>query len=168
MMAKGSKYDVELMNDLMAQTYAAAIKWPKDTILHVRLEHIIKCVETGVWPVPKNYPLGDHLLTHSRAASPDPVRETSSTPMSESGLSEVSFEDASIPAPPVHGANSRKRRGRQPPPPASHDDSPIDHSPKIRSLLTGGSPFTISPIKNTPLSIEAVLAESSQQSLAER
>jgi hypothetical protein len=37
MMAKGSKYDVELMNDLMAQTYAAAIKWPKDIILQVRL-----------------------------------------------------------------------------------------------------------------------------------
>ena len=67
----------------MAQTYAAAIKWPKDTILHVRLEHIMKCIETGIWPVQKNYPLGDHLLlSTSRAASPD--REAS-MPLSESG-----------------------------------------------------------------------------------
>ena len=164
MMAKGSKYDVELMNDLMAQTYASAIKWPKDVILQVRLEHIIKCVETDSWPVQKNYPLGDHLLTNSRAASPD--REAASTPISESGLSDLSFDETSVP-PSSHGAGSRKRRGRQPA--VATDDNPMDHSPKIRSLLTGAITSSVSPTKNPlGLSVDAFLLESNQQNLAER
>jgi hypothetical protein len=150
MITSGGKYDVELMNDLMAQTYAAAIKWPKDVILQVRLEHIMKHVETGVWPVPKNYPLADHLMTSSRAATPD--REAS-TPMSEA--SEVSFDE---PSP------ARRRRSRHPVPP---DENPIDHSPKIRSLLTSGP--TVTPPKNpVALSLDAFLLESNQQNLAER
>ena len=153
MITSGGKYDVELMNDLMAQTYAAAIKWPKDIILLVRLEHVMKFVETGVWPVQKNYPLGDHLLSGSRAASPE--REAS-TPMSE--LSEASFEE---PTPTV-----RRRRGRQ----TVHEESPIDHSPKIRSLLTAGSSsVTVTPTKNPmALNLDAFLLESNQQNLAEK
>ena len=61
-MAKGGMlYDMEVMNELMAQTYAAAIRWPKDQILEIRLLHVISCVEHGVWPVPDDYALGDHL-----------------------------------------------------------------------------------------------------------
>ena len=151
MITSGGKYDVELMNDLMAQTYAAAIKWPKDVILLVRLEHVMKFVETGVWPVQKNYPLGDHLLTGSRAGSPE--REAS-TPISE--LSEVSFEEPS----PV-----RRRRGRQ----TAHEENPLDHSPKIRSLLTAGSSVTVTPTKNpSALNLDAFLHESNQQNLAEK
>lgn len=64
----------------MAQTYAAAIKWPKDIILQIRLEHIVKLVETDVWPVAKNYPLGDHIPTSSRSTSPDPLLKETGTP----------------------------------------------------------------------------------------
>ena len=36
-------YDMDMMNDLMAQTYASNVKWPKDQILAIRIEHIVKC-----------------------------------------------------------------------------------------------------------------------------
>ncbi|QQP37777.1 Uncharacterized protein FKW44_018168, partial [Caligus rogercresseyi] len=40
-MAKGGLlYDIEMMNELMAQSYAAAIKWPKDQILKARLDQL--------------------------------------------------------------------------------------------------------------------------------
>ena len=153
MITSGGKYDVELMNDLMAQTYAAAIKWPKDVILQVRLEHVMKHVETGSWPVQKNYPLGDHLLTSSRTASPD--REAA-TPMSE--VSEMSFDEVTV----TRASPVRRRRGR-------HDEPSVDHSPKIRSLLTSGaSPSVIPPKNPIALNLDQFLLESSQQTLAER
>ena len=53
-MAKGgigggaANYDIEAMSiDLMAQTYAAAIRWPKDRVLAARLEQVMACVDTG-------------------------------------------------------------------------------------------------------------------------
>ena len=68
-MAKGGMlYDMEVMNELMAQTYAAAIRWPKDKILEIRLLHLISCVEHGVWPVPDDYSLGDHLEEEVRCS----------------------------------------------------------------------------------------------------
>jgi hypothetical protein len=149
MITQGGKYDSDLINDLMAQTYAATIKWPKEVILQVRLEHIVKCVETGKWPVERNYPLGDHLLSNSRGASPD--REAS-TPMSEA--SEPAFDEPT----PV------RRRGRQ-----FVAEDTMDHSPKIRSLLTASQTSTVTPPKNTvALSLDAFLLESNQQNLAER
>ena len=61
-MAKGGMiYDMEVMNDLMAQTYASAIKWPKDKVLILRLTQIIDCVQTGKWPVEVGFSLGDHM-----------------------------------------------------------------------------------------------------------
>ena len=61
-MAKsGMMYDMEMMNDLMAQTYASTIKWPKDKVLILRLQHIMECVKTGTWPVEAGYSLGDHM-----------------------------------------------------------------------------------------------------------
>ena len=62
-------YDMEVMNELMAQTYAAAIRWPKDKILEIRLLHVMSCVEHGVWPVPDDYALGDHLEEEVRCQS---------------------------------------------------------------------------------------------------
>ena len=54
-MARGGVYDMDMMTDLMQQTYAAAIKWPKDRILTIRLEHIMEAVETDKWPVSKDF-----------------------------------------------------------------------------------------------------------------
>ena len=121
-MAKGGMmYDMEVMNELMAQTYAAAIKWPKDKILEVRLTHIVSCVEKGVWPVPHDYPLGDHLPVDDTPATSDaPDTRETATPMSES--SEVSFDEHNV------LTDSKKKRGRK----------PLDFSEeksKIRALL---------------------------------
>ncbi len=134
-MAKGGMiYDMEVMNDLMAQTYASAIKWPKDKILEVRLGHIVKCVETGIWPVPHDYPLGNHLATEKEeAAAPEENkssasatqhRDGASTPMSES--SDVSMEDPNVL---THGSRGGRRRGRRP------LDAVPEEKSKIRSLL---------------------------------
>ena len=134
-MAKGGMlYDMEVMNELMAQTYAAAIRWPKDKILEIRLMHIISCVEHGLWPVPDDYALGDHLEEEveeapAAAATEKPAPQNSqssardtSTPMSQA--SDASAEDA--------GKSARSLRGRKPP------DFPDDKTSKIRSLLQQG------------------------------
>ena len=127
---------------MMAQTYAAAIKWPKDKILEVRLRHVMHCVEKDEWPVDRDYALSDHLLkededdealfaallaqasaANASTANSDTPRDTS-TPMSES--SEVSFDND--PNVLTHGKRSGQRRGRR----------PLDYSDdrsKIRSLL---------------------------------
>jgi hypothetical protein len=52
---------------------------------------------------------------------------------------------------------------------AASDDNPMDHSPKIRSLLTGAIASSVTPSKNPlGLSVDAFLLESNQQNLAER
>ena len=85
-MAKGGGlgYDTEMINDLMVQTYAASVRWPKDAVLQERLKHIVTCVETDTWPVPANYCIGDHVSL-SDPATPDPSQNTrdTSTPLSE-------------------------------------------------------------------------------------
>ncbi len=121
-MAKGGLiYDMDVMNELMAQTYAAAIKWPKGKILEIRLSHVVKCIETGTWPVPDDYALGDHLTEEeSEAVSYD--RETATPALSES--SDHSFDDGNV----LTQGSTRSRRGRKP-----LDES--SEKSKIRSLL---------------------------------
>ena len=89
--AKGGAYDQDMINDLMAQTYAASVRWPKDKVLHVRLKHIVSCVEEGRWPVPPHSLMLEQ--TEERGtATPEPgangnhgpARDTS-TPLSEVG-----------------------------------------------------------------------------------
>ena len=91
-MAKGGIiYDMDMMNDLMAQTYASAVKWPKDQILAIRVEHIVKCVLNGKYPVKSGHSLGEILgeLQESDnvpfdSKCPDANLRDSSTPQSES------------------------------------------------------------------------------------
>lgn len=115
-MAKGGiLYDMDMMNDLMAQTYASAVKWPKDQVLAIRIEHIVKCVQTGKFPLDKGHSLGEILAelqdndnSPFDSKSPDSNLRDSSTPLSES---------------------SDMSKGK------------VDqHTSKIRQLLTGGMP----------------------------
>ncbi len=135
-MAKGGMlYDLEVMNELMAQTYAAAIKWPKDKVLEIRLLHIIACVEYGVWPVPGDYDLSDHLEAEEKQDSKQasaanevspaetPQRDTA-TPMSEAS-------DASADA-----EGGRRKRSRKPD--TADQQNAGDKTSKIRSLLQQG------------------------------
>ena len=133
-MAKGGMlYDMEVMNELMAQTYAAAIRWPKDKILEIRLMHIISCVEHGLWPVPDDYALGDHLEEEVEEAPAAPAEKPApqnsqaardtSTPVSQA--SDASMEDA-------NGKSARSLRGRKPP------EFTDDKTSQIRSLLQQG------------------------------
>ena len=80
----GLGYDQEMINDLMAQTYAASVRWPKDPVLHVRLQHIVSCVENDKWPVPSNFCISD-TVAPSGPATPEPSQNTrdTSTPLSE-------------------------------------------------------------------------------------
>ena len=80
----GLGYDTEMINDLMVQTYAASVRWPKDAVLQERLRHIVTCLETDSWPVPANYCIGDHVEL-GNPATPDPSQNTrdTSTPLSE-------------------------------------------------------------------------------------
>uniref|UniRef100_A0A0K2SWV2 Chromodomain-helicase-DNA-binding protein 7 n=1 Tax=Lepeophtheirus salmonis TaxID=72036 RepID=A0A0K2SWV2_LEPSM len=110
-MAKGGLlYDIEMMNELMAQSYAAAIKWPKDQILKLRLDHVIQCIETNKWNIPNSYALGDNcdmspLGVPPVEDSPTIARDTA-TPLSESGLSETSTDDNT-------GRFNKRNRGRR-------------------------------------------------------
>ena len=80
----GLGYDQDMINDLMVQTYAASVRWPKDAVLQERLRHIVTCLETDSWPVPANYCISDHVSL-SDPATPDPAQNTrdTSTPLSE-------------------------------------------------------------------------------------
>merc|ERR1719411_2492223 len=57
----GLGYDQDMINDLMVQTYAASVKWPKNAVLQERLKHIVSCLESESWPVPANYCISDHV-----------------------------------------------------------------------------------------------------------
>ena len=145
--AKGGIYDIEIVNELMAQQYAANIKWPKEKILEIRLEHIMDCVEKNEWRYGRDYPLGDHLIgeesptasvpgTPEAAAIPTPSRETS-TPMSE--ISEPSFtEDPNVLTHSTTSSSVRKRqRGRRPidfNPPAP--PAAVEEKSKIKAILS--------------------------------
>jgi hypothetical protein len=80
----GLGYDQEMINDLMAQTYAASVRWPKDSVLHVRLQHIVQCLETKEWPVPANFLMSD-VAVDSGPATPEPAAQArdTNTPLSE-------------------------------------------------------------------------------------
>merc|ERR1719350_575075 len=111
--AKGGSlgYDQEMINDLMAQTYAASVRWPKDSVLHVRLQHIVHCLETKEWPVPANF-LMSEVAADSGPATPEPPQNNrdTSTPLSE--MSELSqFDDGNVLTHPNNP--NRKKRGRR-------------------------------------------------------
>lgn len=81
----GVGYDQEMINDLMAQTYAASVRWPKDRVLLVRLQHIVSAVEADKWPVPENFTLLEAAVAENGTDTPEPStnnRDTS-TPLSE-------------------------------------------------------------------------------------
>ena len=92
-MAKGGGlgYDTEMINDLMVQTYAASVRWPRDVVLQERLKHIVTCVETDSWPVPANYCIGEHVSL-SDPATPDQTARDTSTPLSEVTLINIILE----------------------------------------------------------------------------
>merc|ERR1719336_2311182 len=109
----GLGYDQDMINDLMVQTYAASVRWPKDAVLQERLRHIVSCLESESWPVPANYCISDHV-TMTDPATPDPAQNTrdTSTPLSE--MSELSQynDDGNVL---THGGlANRKKRGRNP------------------------------------------------------
>merc|ERR1719361_671335 len=92
----GLGYDQEMINDLMAQTYAASVRWPKDSVLHVRLQHIVTCLETKEWPVPANFHISE-VAADSSPATPEPAQNNrdTSTPLSE--MSELSqYDDGNV------------------------------------------------------------------------
>ncbi len=116
----GAGYDHEMINDLMAQTYAASVKWPRDSVLMVRLQHILEAVESGKWPVPENFILLDQAVDNGTetppadgSATPSAPAQTRDTSTPASETSEVSgFEDANVL---THGGlANRKKRGRRP------------------------------------------------------
>ena len=85
----GVGYDQEMINDLMAQTYAASVRWPRDKVLMVRLQHILTAVTEDAWPVPANYTLleaaaenGIDAAVANATAAEQNNRDTS-TPLSE-------------------------------------------------------------------------------------
>ena len=90
-MAKGGIiYDMDMMNDLMAQTYASAVKWPKDQILAIRVQHIVECVQDGKYPVEDGHSLGEILAelqdndnSPFDSKSHDSNLRDTSTPLSE-------------------------------------------------------------------------------------
>jgi hypothetical protein len=88
-------YDQDMINELMAQTYAASVRWPRDKVLHVRLRHIVACLEEegGRWPVPPHSLLLEQT-GDSGTATPEPaaagangnshgIARDTSTPLSE-------------------------------------------------------------------------------------
>merc|ERR1740128_996699 len=134
----GVGYDQEMINDLMAQTYAASVRWPKDPVLNVRLQHIVSCVENDKWPVPSNFCISD-TVAPSGPATPEPTQNNrdTSTPLSE--MSELSqYDDGNVL---THSGNmaNRKKRGRRP------LDYP-DEKNKFRSLMNAGTPLSASSL----------------------
>ena len=152
-MARGGVYDMDMMTDLMQQTYAAAIKWPKDRILTIRLEHIMEAVETDKWPVSKEFSYAEAAqltIPESPAATEGvavtPMRDTPTPAMSE--VSEVSnpYEDSNVLTPGrKHGNRGRKPLGAGP---SLHSPEIMDKSSKIRSLLTAGHQGRQSQVEN--------------------
>ena len=129
-MARGGVYDMDMMTDLMQQTYAAAIKWPKDRILTIRLEHIMEAVESDKWPVSKDFSYAEAIREATVPESPTTVEGTPITPMRDtptpamSEVSEVSnpYEEPNILTPGrKHGNRGRKPLGA----------GPSLHSPEI-------------------------------------
>merc|ERR1719334_1265126 len=121
----------------MAQTYAASVRWPKDSVLHVRLHHIVHCAENKEWPVQPNFLISEVMAT-SGPATPEPPQNNrdTSTPLSE--MSELSqFDDGNVL---THGGlANRKKRGRRP------LDYP-DEKNKFRGIMNAGTPLSASSL----------------------
>merc|ERR1719334_512386 len=122
----------------MAQTYAASVRWPKDSVLHVRLHHIVHCAENKEWPVQPNFLISEVMAT-SGPATPEPPQNNrdTSTPLSE--MSELSqFDDGNVL---THGGlANRKKRGRRP------LDYP-DEKNKFRGIINStGTPHSASSL----------------------
>ena len=141
-MARGGVYDMDMMTDLMQQTYAAAIKWPKDRILTIRLEHIMEAVETDNWPVSKDFSYAEaaQLTIPESPVAEEGVAVATPVPTpARSEVSEVSnpYEDTNILTPGrKHGNRGRKPLGTAGS--SLHSPESLDKSSKIRSLLTAG------------------------------
>jgi len=152
----GLGYDQEMINDLMAQTYAASVQWPKDNILHVRLHHIVQSLESGKWPVRNNSLLASEVVA-SGPATPEPSQHggrDTSTPLSE--MSELSqYDDGNVL---THGSlASRKKRGRR----------PLDYTEgagaKSRAMMTNsGTPLSASSlVSSTKASTDDSMSDTS-------
>ena len=130
-MAKtGILYDVDMVNDLMAQTYASAVKWPKDQILAIRVEHIVNCIKNGKFPLAAGHSLGQILAelqdnddSPFDSKSPDSNLRDSSTPLSESSDLGGVLKGAVLPQQPVQPRGVVKE---------------VESTSKIRALLTQG------------------------------
>ena len=121
-MAKGGIiYDMDMMNDLMAQTYASAVKWPKDQILAIRVDHIVKCIQDGKYPVNEGHSLGETLAD---------LQDTDNSPF-DSKSPDSNLRDTSTPL----SESSEASKGHR----FSKDNSNNGEQSKIRQLLTSGS-----------------------------
>lgn len=66
---------------LLAQSAANPIKWPKDRVLQTRLEHMMYAVEHKKWPVPIDFQSSDHdLLGSSKCDTPPSAPSTPTGP----------------------------------------------------------------------------------------
>ncbi|CAG0889163.1 unnamed protein product [Darwinula stevensoni] len=100
-----------------ASTFGQAIRWPRDRILQIRVEHISKALETDEWPVPKGYTSG------SIDSTPDatPRRDTS-TPMSSAKLRALlNFHHLSMLSPSGTTASPRSVLEEEPRVPATRE-----------------------------------------------
>ena len=142
---------MDMMNDLMAQTYASNIKWPKDQVLAIRVQHIVKCIKDGKFPVPEGHSLGQILAelqdnddSPFDSKSPDSNLRESLTPLSESsaenpgsipGVQQGQKSPGGLP----HGLQVQKvpnLMGSN----KDHQGLPVESTSKIRQLLTQALP----------------------------
>ena len=136
---------MDMMNDLMAQTYASNVKWPKDQILAIRVEHIVKCIKDGKFPVQEGHSLGQILAelqdnddTPFDSKSPDSNLRESLTP-----LSEISAEGK--PNNPHQGLSPQQQQNIQQKIPQivnvnKDGTTVVESTSKIRQLLTQALP----------------------------
>ncbi|PSN41757.1 hypothetical protein C0J52_08864 [Blattella germanica] len=112
-------YSEPTVAQLLAQSYQNPIKWPKDHILEIRLQHIVYAVEHKEWPVPRNFSVcntgsimmgtsGELDLSCHDTPDATPKRDTS-TPMSVSEGSEVITITTDHGAPRIPQTKKRKR-----------------------------------------------------------
>ena len=134
----------------MAQTYASNIKWPKDQVLAIRVQHIVKCIKDGKFPVPEGHSLGlilaelqDNDDSPFDSKSPDSNLRESLTPLSESSAenpgSIPGVQGQKSPGGLPHGLQVQKvpnLMGSN----KDHQGLPVESTSKIRQLLTQALP----------------------------
>ncbi|XP_037085686.1 LOW QUALITY PROTEIN: chromodomain-helicase-DNA-binding protein 7-like [Pollicipes pollicipes] len=143
----GHLYDPEVLQEaamiqMLHQSYAAPIQWPSDHTLHMRLQHIVRAVDTGAWPtvdytaLPAD-PLDPGLIGvgQPRDESRPSTSRRGSAAGSSSGplaLGEPAAEAAAPLPPPPPSAEEGERRGRK----RRHGPSEADaERAKLRALL---------------------------------